>query len=164
MLRRLLPRGAARAPLFTLAGGVTCAAAVGTGGGIAACDSENSGNVATGNGAADDNESILPAAASTTPYTRPGMSTTGKTVLYTLAGLCIGVPLCTAPFVIIPYVLYICVYHHHCHDSHTRENIALQLYILYLQDDARRDSAEDLSRLDTATAWIFIPAYCFVVP
>ena len=34
--------------------------------------------------------------------------------------------------------------------------------------DARRDSAEDFSRLNallfTAVAWIFIPAYCFAVP
>ena len=33
---------------------------------------------------------------------------------------------------------------------------------------ARRDSAEDFSRLNallfTAMAWIFIPAYCFAVP
>ena len=34
--------------------------------------------------------------------------------------------------------------------------------------DARRDSAEDFSRLNallfTAMAWIFIPAYCFAIP
>ncbi len=34
--------------------------------------------------------------------------------------------------------------------------------------DARRDSAEDFSRLDallfTAMAWILIPAYCFAIP
>ena len=33
---------------------------------------------------------------------------------------------------------------------------------------ARRDSAEDFSRLNallfTAMAWIFIPAYCFAIP
>ena len=35
-------------------------------------------------------------------------------------------------------------------------------------EEPRRDSAEDFCRLGallfTATAWIFIPAYCFAVP